>query len=61
MESLSKNNDSSSKFSKRVLFNSRTFNSKLFLKLTTPYIAESIVSIQTLRYEQENRKSDTMA
>ena len=56
MESLSKNNDSSSKFSKRVLFNSRTFNSKLFLKLTTPYIAESIVSIQTLRYEQENRK-----
>ena len=42
-------------FSKRVLFNSRTFNSKLFLKLTTPYISKSIVCIQTLRYERENR------
>ena len=56
MENTSRINDSKAKFSKRVLFNSRTFNSKLFLKLTSPFIAESIVCIQTLRYEQENRK-----
>jgi CRP-like cAMP-binding protein len=56
MENSSKNNDSSSKYSKRVLFNSITFNSKLFLKLATPYIDPSIVCIQTLRYEPENRK-----
>ena len=56
MENSSKNNDSSGKYCKRVIFNSRTFNSKLFLKLAGPYIDPSIVCIQTLRYEQENRK-----
>ena len=56
MENVSKHNDSLGKYSKRVIFNSRTFNSKLFLKLTSAYIDPSIVCIQTLRYEQENRK-----
>ena len=40
----------------RILFNSRTFNSKLFLKLTSSIIEPSIICIQTLRYESENRK-----
>lgn len=44
------------KYSKRGLFMSRTFNSKLFLKLTSSIIQPSIVCIQTLRYEPENRK-----
>ena len=56
MENVSKHNDSLGKYSKRCIFNSRTFNSKLFLKLASSYIAPSIVCIQTLRYEQENRK-----
>ena len=56
MENAPKHDESLTKFSKRVIFNSRTFNSKLFLKLTTPFIAPSIICIQTLRYEQENRK-----
>ena len=56
MENSSKNNDSSGKYCKRVIFNSRTFNSKLFLKLASPYIDQSIICIQTLRYEPENRK-----
>ena len=44
------------KYSKRCLFISRTFNSKLFLKLTASIIQPSIICIQTLRYEPENRK-----
>ena len=44
------------KSERRVLFNSRTFNSKLFLKLTGDFIHPSIVCVQTLRYERENRK-----
>ena len=44
------------KYSKRGLFMSRTFNSKLFLKLTSSIIQPSIICIQTLRYEPENRK-----
>lgn len=44
------------KYSKRGLFLSRTFNSKLFLKLTSSIIQPSIICIQTLRYEPENRK-----
>ena len=44
------------KYSKRGLFLSRTFNSKLFLKLTSSIIEPSIITIQTLRYEPENRK-----
>ena len=43
-------------YSKRGLFLSRTFNSKLFLKLTSSIIQPSIITIQTLRYEPENRK-----
>ena len=56
MKNVSKHNDSLGKYSKRCIFNSRTFNSKLFLKLASSYIAPSIICIQTLRYEQENRK-----
>ena len=56
MDKVSKHNESPGKFSKGVIFNSRTFNSKLFLKLTSSCIAPSIICIQTLRYEQENRK-----
>ena len=56
MDKDPKNKESLGKFSKRVIFNSRTFNSKLFLKLTSSCIAPSIICIQTLRYEQENRK-----
>jgi CRP-like cAMP-binding protein len=58
MENSSKHNDSITKSTKRVVFNSRTFNSKLFLKLVGDFIDPSIVCIQTLRYEPENRKLD---
>ena len=54
-EELTKN-DKSRKIIKRALFNSTTFNSKLFLKLTSSIIKPSIICIQTLRYESENRK-----
>ena len=54
-EELTKN-DKSRKIPNRILFNSRTFNSKLFLKLTSSIIQPSITCIQTLRYESENRK-----
>ena len=56
MENSSRHNESLGKYSKRVIFNSRTFNSKLFLKLVGPYLDPSIICIQTLRYEPENRK-----
>ena len=56
MANVSIHNDKYPKYSKRGIFNSRTFNSKLFIKLASPYIDQSIVTIQTLRYEQENRK-----
>ena len=58
MKSVSKNSQSLGKFSKRVVFNSRTFNSKLFIKLASSIIDPSIICIQVLRYEQENRKID---
>jgi len=54
-EELTKN-DKPKKIPNRILFNSRTFNSKLFLKLTSSIIKPSIICIQTLRYESENRK-----
>ena len=54
-EELTKN-EKPKKKSNRILFNSRTFNSKLFLKLTSSIIEPSIICIQTLRYESENRK-----
>ena len=56
MEGKSRNQNKPGKFSKRFLFNSRTFNSKLFLKLAGPYVNPSIICIQTLRYEPQNRK-----
>ena len=56
MENSSSHNESLGKYAKRVIFNSRTFNSKLFLKLVGPYLDPSIICIQTLRYEPENRK-----
>ena len=58
MKNVSNNNHSLGKFSKRVIFNSRTFNSKLFIKLASNIIDPSIICIQVLRYEQENRKID---
>ena len=54
-EELTKN-EKQKKLPNRILFNSRTFNSKLFLKLTSSIIEPSIICIQTLRYESENRK-----
>ena len=56
MDDDSINIDKSGKLSKRFLFTSRTFNSKLFLKLTASIVEPSIICIQTLRYEPENRK-----
>jgi len=56
MENNIKRRANNLKSERRVLFNSRTFNSKLFLKLTGHFIHPSIVCVQTLRYEQENRK-----
>ena len=44
------------KSERRVIFNSRTFNSKLFLKLAGNIIHPSIICVQTLKYERENRK-----
>ena len=45
-----------SKFERRIIFNSRTFNSKLVLKLAGSLIDQSIICVQTLKYERENRK-----
>ena len=56
MDEENKSTDKSGKGIKSFLFNSRTFNSKLFLKLTSSIMDPSIICIQTLRYEQENRK-----
>ena len=56
MESNHKKKRDELKSERRVIFNSRTFNSKLFLKLTGHFIHPSIVCIQTLRYERDNRK-----
>ena len=58
MESNHKKKRDELKSERRVIFNSRTFNSKLFLKLTGHFIHPSIVCIQTLRYERDNRKLD---
>ena len=44
------------KSERRVIFSSRTFNSKLFLKLTGDFIHPSIICVQILKYEKENRK-----
>ena len=56
MEKISKGRRYNLKSERRVIFNSRTFNSKLFLKLTGHFIHPSIVCVQTLKYERENRK-----
>ena len=56
MEKISKGRRYNLKSERRVIFNSRTFNSKLFLKLTGHFIHPSIVCVQTLKYEMENRK-----
>jgi hypothetical protein len=56
MEKIPKKRPNNLKSERRVIFNSRTFNSKLFLKLTGHFIHPSIVCVQTLRYERENRK-----
>ena len=58
MENSSKISDSLNNETKRIIFNSRTFSSKLFLKLVGQFIDPSITCIQTLRYEPENRKLD---
>ena len=44
------------KSERRVIFSSRTFNSKLFLKLAGDIIHQSIICVQILKYERENRK-----
>ena len=56
MDEDSVNGDKAGNITKRILFNNRTFNSKLFLKLTGSIIEPSIRCIQTLRYESQNRK-----
>ena len=56
MEKGQKSSKFNIKSERRVIFNSRTFNSKLFLKLTGYFIHPSIVCVQTLKYERENRK-----
>ena len=56
MDEDSVNGDKAGNMTKRILFNNRTFNSKLFLKLTGSIIDPSIRCIQTLRYESQNRK-----
>ena len=56
MDEDSVNGDKGGNQTKRILFNNRTFNSKLFLKLTGSIIEPSIRCIQTLRYESQNRK-----
>lgn len=56
MDDESVNGDKKGNITKRILFNNRTFNSKLFLKLTGSIIDPSIRCIQTLRYESQNRK-----
>ena len=56
MEKNPKRKQKNFKSERRVLFTSRTFNSKLFLKLTGHFIHPSIVCVQTLKYERENRK-----
>ena len=56
MEKSQKKKGNNLKYERRVIFNSRTFNSKLFLKLTGHFIHPSIVCVQTLSYERENRK-----
>ena len=56
MDEDSVNAEKTGNMTKRLLFNNRTFNSKLFLKLTGSIIDPSIRCIQTLRYESQNRK-----
>ena len=56
MEKISKGRRYNLKSERRVIFTSSTFNSKLFLKLTGHFIHPSIVCVQTLKYERENRK-----
>ena len=56
MEKSHKKKGNNLRYERRVIFNSRTFNSKLFLKLTGHFIHPSIVCVQTLRYERDNRK-----
>ena len=56
MEKISKGRRYNLKSERRVIFTSSTFNSKLFLKLTGHFIHPSIVCVQTLKYEMENRK-----
>lgn len=57
MERSSRKKSNNSKYQRRVIFNSTTFNSKLFIKLAGNIIHPSIVCVQTLKYERENRKA----
>ena len=45
------------KSERRVIFSSRTFNSKLFLKLTGDFIHPSIRCVQILKYEKNSDNS----
>lgn len=45
-------------YTKRTLFHSRTFASKLFLKFASNIIDPIIVCLQTLKFEPENRKKE---
>ena len=54
-----KKNDKSKKRNKNTnLFMSKTFASKLFLKLTSKILDPIIVCLQTLKFEPENRKKE---
>ena len=55
---LPKRRNNNNKYDRRIIFNSRTFNSKLVLKLAGSLIDQSIITVQTLKYERENRKQE---
>ena len=55
---LPKRRNINNKYDRRIIFNSRTFNSKLVLKLAGSLIDQSIICVQTLKYERENRKQE---
>ena len=49
---LPKRRNINNKYDRRIIFNSRTFNSKLVLKLAGSLIDQSIITVQTLKYER---------
>ena len=57
-KNITKKENENNKGKKKNIFLSKTFASKLFLKLTAKIIDPIIVCLQTLKFEPENRKKE---